>query len=140
MIVEFTDSLITGNNTIDTQHKELIDRIRNLITSCEEGDGKIKAIQMLDYLNEYTDFHFAAEEKLQEEAAYPELEQHKKKHAEFKNAIKDLYELLEESEGPTEQFVTQVKQNVLDWLFKHIQSSDRSVAEYLNLHNHEDRL
>ena len=36
---------------------------------------------MLEYMADYTDFHFKAEEKLQEEAEYPALEEHKaKKH------------------------------------------------------------
>ena len=68
MTIEFDDNLITKNELIDSQHKELIDRIKKFVDSCEEGAGKVKAIQMLDYLAEYTDFHFSAEEKLQEDA------------------------------------------------------------------------
>jgi len=140
MLLEFDNSLITGNKTIDTQHKELIDRIRSLVSSCEEGCGKIKAVQMLDYLDEYTNFHFSAEEKLQEDAGYPELDKHKQKHEEFKQTIKELYELLEESEGPTDQFVEQVQKNVVEWLFHHIKSFDRSVAEYINIRDNGERL
>jgi hemeryth_dom: hemerythrin-like metal-binding domain len=64
--ITFDDNLVTGNETIDTQHKELIDRIQNFVTACQNGDSKVKAIKMLDYLDEYTDFHFKEEEKLQE--------------------------------------------------------------------------
>jgi hemerythrin len=137
MVLEFDDSLITGNSEIDAQHKELISRISNFVASCEEGTGKVKAIKMLDYLEEYTNFHFSAEEKLQEDADYPELENHKKKHEEFKKSLKELYDYLEESEGPTDDFVAQVQKNVVDWLFNHIKSFDRSVAEYLNIKNNE---
>lgn len=35
MLIEFDDSLITGNDTIDEQHKELIKKISDLVTSCE---------------------------------------------------------------------------------------------------------
>ena len=61
--ITFDDNLVTGNETIDTQHKELIDRIQNFVTACQNGDSKVKAIKMLDYLDEYTDFHFKEEEK-----------------------------------------------------------------------------
>ena len=54
--ITFDDNLITGNKTIDTQHKELIDRIQNFLTACQNGDSKVKAIKMLDYLDEYTNF------------------------------------------------------------------------------------
>ena len=46
--ITFDDNLVTGNGTIDTQHKELIDRIQNFVTACQNGDSKVKAIKMLD--------------------------------------------------------------------------------------------
>ena len=38
--ITFDDNLVTGNETIDTQHKELIDRIQNFVTACQNGDSK----------------------------------------------------------------------------------------------------
>ena len=50
---------------------------------------------------DYTEFHFSAEEKLQEEnRIIPGIKEHKEKHAEFKQAVKELQEMLEEEEGP----------------------------------------
>ena len=74
--ITFDDNLITGNDTIDTQHEELINRIQQFVAVCESGDGKVKAIKMLDYLDEYTNFHFQAEEELQKKVSYPELAKH----------------------------------------------------------------
>lgn len=87
--ITFDDNLITGNKTIDTQHKELIERIQNFVTACQNGDSKLKAIKMLDYLDEYTNFHFKEEEKLQENAGYPEYEKHHEKHEEFKRQFRN---------------------------------------------------
>ena len=140
MRAEFDETLVTGNDMIDGQHKELISRINQLLESCEDGQGKIKAVKMLDYLMEYTDFHFSAEEKLQEEISYPGIQEHKAKHEEFKQAVKELQEMLEEEEGPTEAFVAQVQKNVVDWLFNHIKGSDRSVAEYKYMASNAERL
>ena len=61
MNITLDDNLITGNKTIESQHQELIDRIRQFVAACESGDSKIKAIKMLDYLDEYTNFHFQKE-------------------------------------------------------------------------------
>ncbi len=140
MIIELNDNLLTGNKTIDAQHRELIERIAAFVNACEEGDGKMKAIKMLDYLAEYTEFHFAEEEKLQQEVSYPGYAEHRGKHEEFKKTVDMLHEFLEESEGPTEAFVEQVKEQVVDWLFKHIEGFDRSVAEYINYVNNPNRL
>ena len=133
MYAEFDESLVTGNEVIDGQHKELIDKINKLVECCELGRGKVEAIKMLDYLSEYTDFHFGAEEGLQEKYAYPAIAEHKAKHAEFKQAVEELYEMLQEVEGPTEEFVNAVNKNVIDWLYGHIKGFDRSVASYIHM-------
>ena len=131
MHLEFEQSLVTGNDMIDAQHKELIGKIDDLLTFCEETKEKVKAIKMLGYLAEYTEFHFSAEEKLQEEISYPQIEEHRKAHAEFKKVIEELHDMLEEEEGPTEEFVFAVRKNVVNWLFKHIKEMDRELAEYI---------
>ena len=113
-------NLITGNKTIDTQHKELIERIQNFVTACQNDDSKLKTIKMLDYLDEYTHFHFKEEEKLQANAGYPEYEKHYEKHHEFKKTSQELQEYLQDYDGPTEQFSELVQKNVIDWLFGHI--------------------
>lgn len=140
MNITFDDNLITGNKTIDAQHQELIDRIQQFVTACESGDTKVKAIKMLDYLDEYTNFHFQEEEALQKSVNYPELINHHAKHEEFKKSIQELYDFLNENEGPNEQFIQQVKCNVVDWLFQHIKTFDRSVAEYIHLTDNVERL
>lgn len=128
---KFDDSLITNNELIDGQHKELIDRINKLLLCCEQNGGKIEAIKMVDYLADYTDFHFNDEEKLQEEIAFPGIEEHKNKHTEFRKAVSELHEMLVEEEGPSEAFVAAVKKNVIDWLYDHIKGFDAAVAAYV---------
>ena len=55
---------------IDGQHKELIDKINDLFEGpCAEREphpSRRRAAQMLNYLADYTEFHFGEEEKLQE--------------------------------------------------------------------------
>ena len=140
MYAEFDESLVTGNKEIDEQHKEWIDKINKLLKCCEEGGGKLEAIKMLDYMADYSEFHFAAEEKLQEEAAYPGFAEHKAKHEAFKVAVHELHDMLEEEEGPSEAFVKAVQDNVVSWVYNHIKSFDCSVASYIHMHNTPERL
>ena len=136
----FDDSLKTGNELIDGQHKELIDKINKLVTCCEEGGGKLQAIKMLDYLADYTDFHFSAEEQLQREIDYPGFAKHKEQHDGFKKTITELDEMLQEEEGPSEAFVEKVEKNVIQWFYTHIEGFDRSVAEYKFMRENNGRL
>lgn len=138
--VEFDESLVTGNEMIDEQHKELIGKIQDLLRSCEKGSEKATAVKMLNYLATYTDYHFKEEEKLQEEIEYPGIKEHKEKHKEFVEAIDDLHEMLEEEEGPSDAFVAQVNKGVVDWLFGHIKTFDRSVAEYKNMRKNSEMI
>ena len=131
MSIVFDQTLATGNELIDTQHKELIDRVNKLTVECSVGKEKNVAIQTLDFLMDYTDFHFKAEEKLQEECGYPLLDAHKAQHAKFVKAVDELREMLEEEEGPSEAFVEAVKKNVVDWLLNHIQVWDKQIAEFI---------
>ncbi|EET60930.1 hemerythrin HHE cation binding domain protein [Marvinbryantia formatexigens DSM 14469] len=131
MSITFDKSLETGNELIDSQHKELIARVNKLTEECTPGKEKNVAVQTLDFLMDYTVIHFADEEKLQEEHNYPLLAQHKEQHAAFVKAVDELREMLEEEEGPSEAFVEAVKKNVVDWLVVHIQGWDKKVAEYV---------
>ena len=140
MRAEFDESLVTGNEMIDTQHKELIDKINKLLDSCESSKDKVVAVKTLPYLADYTEFHFGEEEKLQESINYPRIEQHKKEHDKLREVVKDLYNMLEEEEGPSDAFVEQVNKNVIEWLYRHIKGFDRSVAEYKFMNSSSERL
>ncbi|MCI5900486.1 MAG: bacteriohemerythrin [Firmicutes bacterium] len=130
-MITFDKTLETGNELIDGQHKELIARVNKLTDSLETGREKNVAIQTLDFLMDYTEFHFQAEEKLQEEKGYPEIEAHKAQHAAFVKAVGELKEMLEEEEGPSDAFVEAVNKNVVEWLKNHIQICDKKVADFV---------
>ena len=58
----------------------------------------------------------------------------------LKICMKGLHEYLRDSEGPTEQFSELVQKNVVDWLFGHIKTFDRSVAEFIFIRENPDRI
>ena len=67
MKIVFDESLYTGNELIDGEHKELISRVNKLVESCEQGTEKMTAIKTLDFLMDYPEYHVTDEEKLQKE-------------------------------------------------------------------------
>lgn len=131
MSIVFDESLHTGNELIDGEHKELIARVNKLVESCEKGTEKVTAVKTLDFLMDYTEFHFADEEKLQQEVGYDKLEQHKEQHEAFKKSVDELRQMLEEEEGPTDAFVDAVNKNISQWLVEHIQGWDKAIAEFI---------
>ena len=140
MYAEFDDTLVTGNEMIDSQHKELIGKINDLLRSCENHGNRTAAVKMLNYLADYTEFHVKAEEELQESIGYPGIKEHKGKHEELRRTVSELHDMLEEQEGPTDAFVEVVNKNVTEWLYYHIKGFDRSVAEYKFMRDNQERL
>ena len=64
---------------------------------------------------------------------------HHEKHEEFKKTIQELHEYLQDYEGPTDRFSELVQKNVIDWLFGHIKTYDRSVAEFIFMRENPKR-
>ena len=140
MYAAFNDTLLTGHALIDEQHREIIEKINHLVNACEEGTCQIESVKMLDYLSDYTEKHFQEEEALQEKVGYPGLSEHKKRHEEFRVAVKELHDMLEEEEGPSPKFVQAVQDNVIDWLYRHIKGFDCSVAAFIHMKYLPERL
>lgn len=131
MQIIFDKSLLTGNELIDSEHRELIARVNQVTSGAVAGSEKAAAVKTLDFLMDYVDIHFKDEEGLQLEYDYPLLAAHKAQHAKFAQTVEELREMLEEEQGPTDAFVEAVNRNVVNWLLMHIQVWDRQVAEFI---------
>jgi len=105
--IEWDDSLSIGVDLIDEQHKMLIQRLNDLSKAIEMTQGEGGIVQTLDFLIEYTDFHFSAEEKCMVEHKYPGLDHQKRQHEEFKTSLKNLVDDYE-YEGVTRALTTSV--------------------------------
>ena len=68
-------------------------RLTKLLDSCETSKDKVVSVKTLDYLADYTEFHFGEEEKLQEEITYPGVEKHKEEHEKLRQVVRDLYNM-----------------------------------------------
>ncbi|MDR0919217.1 MAG: hemerythrin family protein [Oscillospiraceae bacterium] len=130
MAYTFTPDLITGNAMIDSQHKELIKAINDLMVACSEGKGRAALDPTINFLKDYTAKHFGDEEQLQLKANYPDYANHKKLHDGFKAVVADLGNKLQR-EGATIVLVGQVNSNIGGWLLNHIKKEDVKVAKHI---------
>ena len=128
--IEWDSSLSVGVELIDEQHKMLIQRLNDLSKAIEMVQGEGSVVQTLDFLIEYTDFHFSAEEKCMAEQDYPGLDYQKKQHEEFKASLRNLVDDYE-YEGVTRALTTSVDVFLLNWLVNHIKGVDHKLGEVL---------
>ncbi|MDR2132786.1 MAG: bacteriohemerythrin [Clostridiales Family XIII bacterium] len=126
----WTPDLETGNELIDSQHKQLIEAIANLMDACSGGKGRSVLVDTIDFVESYTAKHFGDEEELQQRHRYPDYPNHKKLHDGFKRVVAELGAQLKE-EGPTIALVGKVNTHIGGWLVNHIKREDTKVAAHL---------
>lgn len=129
--IEWDESLSVGVDIIDDQHKMLIQKLKDLSEAFESGLEQNKMLKTIDFMIEYTDFHFSEEEKLMEENGYPGLEDQQKQHKEFKDTLNYMLEDYQD-EGPTKALATSINVFLLNWLVNHIKGSDAKIGEFLS--------
>ncbi len=115
---------------IDEQHEKLFEYINNLLRACGEGKGRAELERAIQFLVDFTEEHFTAEEKLQLRYKYPDRENHKRYHEAFKQAIQELVEEFER-DGATVSLVGKINKNVGDWLVNHVKKQDVRVAAHI---------
>ena len=132
--IEWNDDLSVGIGLIDEQHKTLIQRLAQLSNAVNTSKGASEILKSLEFMYDYTNFHFADEEKQMEKYNYPALEEHKKLHAEFTRPLKQLEEDFEE-EGATGPLAESINTFLVNWLVKHIKGEDVKFGAYINENN-----
>lgn len=130
---EWDKSLETGNVMIDSQHKELIGRINDLLEACAAGKGRSEINATVEFLKEYTKKHFDEEEQLQKKYGYPDRANHKKYHEAYKDIIRKLEDELYR-EGPSVTLVGKLNTSIAGWLINHIKKEDVKVARHIEKH------
>ena len=128
--IEWDDSLSVNVDLIDEQHKMLIQKLADLSDALRRGLEYNKIMQTLEFMIDYTDFHFSAEEKVMEENDYPGLEEQKKQHEVFRTTLNNIVEDYKE-EGTTTAIAREINVFLLNWLIKHIKGSDTKLSNFL---------
>jgi hemerythrin-like metal-binding protein len=125
--IEWTKDLETGIAPVDRDHKVLV----SMLNQVEEaiGDHEERAVlgSVLNSLAEYTTYHFAREERLQEVAGYAGLAEHRALHGRLEGqveAIRDRYH-----RDPTSVQAQEVLDFLTSWLVDHILKQDMGYRE-----------
>ena len=128
--IEWTDDLAVDTALIDEQHKTWISRLNDVSQAIEQHQGPQRVAEAIGFLNDYTNYHFATEERYMTEHAYPELVSHKQKHEDLKKALADLENEYEE-DGATHLLANSIDTFAINWLFTHIRETDTKFGAFL---------
>jgi hemerythrin len=128
--IEWDDRLSVGVDLIDEQHKMLLKRLSDFSEAVDSRRGSSEIVRTLEFLVDYTDFHFSTEERHMTAINYPGIDRHVAKHEEFKATLKNLGEDFEE-EGATTALADSINTLLINWLIKHIEAVDQEFGRYL---------
>lgn len=134
----WSNTLDTGIDVIDGQHKRIVEMINQLAVSASNHKREVVG-EVIDGLVDYTLSHFAFEESLMEEAGYEFLRPHKKVHELFVRRVSEYQMRFHAGEDVYDDLTGLLSR----WLFNHIRNDDAgyvsSVKPLLHPHNEPPR-
>ena len=133
--MQWTEDLSVGVETIDEQHRELFDKINDLVAAVRQSACKYKIGDVIRFLEDYVVFHFGEEEKYMMRYAYPAYQSRKAQHEKFIENFNELKKELPKLEGGKKpgSYDLSVETNkvVVDWILDHIAKVDKSLGKFL---------
>lgn len=127
-LITWTDEFSVGIESIDSQHKRLVEMINDLNDACAKGQESEVVGKVFNNLALYTKRHFEYEEKLFKETGYDEGSDHKKQHQKLIGQVTSLKTKLDAGE---QAVGTDVLEFLKKWLTEHIMKEDQAYSSYL---------
>jgi hemerythrin len=125
--VLWSDDLATGIDSIDAQHRRIVDLLNALQDRLEQGE-LVLARDVLRELVEYKVYHCAHEEDLLKRTGYPLLKQHKRAHSAFLKQCAAYHQQAGLDGRATREALAFLK----GWMLKHIRGEDIDYANYVS--------
>ena len=132
MSPRWSDTMAVGIGEIDSQHRELFNRINALVAAMKEARGVDEVDKTLEFLSEYVIDHFGMEEKLMDSRNFPEAqaEAHKTEHEDFKKKFQEFKDKLD-AEGPSSALSLKTSNLLGTWWIDHISQVDKKLGAFL---------
>ncbi len=128
-LIEWTPQLSVGINSIDEQHKKLINMINALNEAMLIGSSNELLGKIFSGLAAYTQKHFAYEENMFAEFGYTDSQEHKRQHNELMAQVIDLKEKF--IENPQGTMSADLMLFLKRWLTNHIMKTDKEYTAFL---------
>lgn len=124
---EWNADFETGIAFVDRDHRVLVDLLNQIFDAPEDPHEAHATLgSVLNSLIDYTGYHFAREELLQEAAGYPGFKGHKAEHEVLATRAQEFRQryLLD----PEAVSLIEMAQFLKDWLINHILGSDKAFC------------
>jgi len=130
MVWEWTERLETGIDEIDSQHKELFNRIDKLELAIYKGRATDELIKLMEYLESYIIEHFELEEKLMLDNFYPDFAVHVRQHTEFRTVCTGILNTFNDK-GADSYLAIDIDKQMRKWWENHILKMDMAYIPFV---------
>ena len=128
MSVTWTPQIATNVNSVDEQHKTIINEINHLLELMRKGKARNEISEVIEFLDNYTKTHFSDEEKIMAKHNCPIAEINKQQHEIFLTKIANYKEMINNESAKT--LVTlDLKKELMDWFINHITKIDMQLRD-----------
>ena len=131
-LFEWDDKFSVQIESIDNQHRELVQQINNLHDAMMEGRGQKEVEPIIKKLISYTDFHFKHEEELFDKFNYEGKQEHKAIHKNLIDQVVDLQAKVKAGEVPLS---SDLMEFLKEWLMTHMLQEDKRYVTCLTANN-----
>jgi hemerythrin-like metal-binding protein len=128
--VAWSDDFLTGNKSVDMQHKELVTMVNEFHAGVRTGGvmARVFFIKAIQCSVQYIKTHFTNEEELMQRGKYPAFDEHKRQHETFiAEVARQVHDIETEGNPDPADFV----KFLTDWISNHIAVSDKKLAPYI---------
>lgn len=127
-LLDWKSEYSVGITEIDLQHKKLIAMLNDLHEAMGSGKGKETLSKIVKGLMDYTQSHFATEEKYFKQFSYPKTASHVMEHKKFVQEVSDFAKKYEEGKLTLS---IEIMKFLKTWLTTHICGVDKEYAPFL---------
>jgi len=128
MAVEWNESMKTGVDSIDNQHKEMFLMVAKLKEAIDQQKNRSEIGRIVDALARYAMRHFAEEELWMEKQNCPSAEANKQAHDGFLGKF-DLFRERYSDPGAKITMVANFQDTLSRWLVKHVADVEAELRE-----------
>ena len=126
--INWSEDFITGIDSIDEQHRHLVDLANKFEEASRRGRGSRIMSEILNDLVGYTQEHFAHEEKIMEDSGFPAAKQHLAQHRQL---LQKVERFQYDFENDDRRVTSEVRELLRYWVRSHILQDDMAYVEHV---------
>ncbi len=129
LVLDWSVDHAVGIAQFDAEHQVFFRLVRKLYEAMKNGTNRATVGALLGEIYTYSATHMTHEEEVLERCGFPQLEEHRSEHAQFRARLREYMDQYDRERSPVALSLLQFLQ---EWLDRHLKQFDSRYAEFLH--------